>query len=143
MKNFYFVAGTIFPKKPLLIALFFSFSLNTLFANNFTVTNTNDAGAGSLRQAITNALAAGVGPHTIDATGITGTISLQSALPTITNVTLTINGPSLNTGSLTITRGVVTNFRIFLIDNSVGAATVTLNRLTLTNGNPGSTAVDY
>jgi len=113
-----------------------------LFAGTFTVTNTSDAGAGSLRQAITDALAAGTGPHIIDAAGITGTISLQSALPTITNVTLTINGPALNKGTLTITRGVVTSFRIFTETNSSGAATLTLNRLTMTNGSPGTTVSD-
>src|SRR6202022_1325440 len=112
-------------------------------ANTFTVTNTNDAGAGSLRQAITSALGAGIGPHTIDATGVTGTISLQSAFPTITNTTLTINGPSPNLGTLIITRGIATNFRIFFVDNSLGASTFTLARLSLTNGNPGSTSADY
>jgi hypothetical protein len=109
-------------------------SVTPAFANTYTVTNTNDAGAGSLRQAITNALAAGVGPHTIDATGITGTISLQSALPTLTNVNITINGPAANTGVLTITRGIATAFRIFTMTNTSGAVTITLNRLTMTNG---------
>ncbi|MGZ8711392.1 MAG: Calx-beta domain-containing protein, partial [Thermoanaerobaculia bacterium] len=35
-------------------------------AATFTVTNTNDSGAGSLRQAIDDANSAGVGPHTIE-----------------------------------------------------------------------------
>jgi parallel beta-helix repeat protein len=114
--------------------LFVVNSVTPAFANTYTVTNTNDAGAGSLRQAITDALAAGAGPHTINATGITGTISLQSALPTLTNVNLTIIGPAANTGVLTITRGIVTAFRIFTMTNTSGAVTITLNRLTLTNG---------
>lgn len=58
-----------------------------VYASTFTVTNTNDAGAGSLRQAILNANASagtdlidfnipGTGPHTIQP---------NSALPTITD----------------------------------------------------------
>ncbi len=55
-------------------------------AATFTVINTNDSGAGSLRQAITDADAAGAGPHSI-AFDIPGsgvqTISLASSLPAI------------------------------------------------------------
>ncbi len=55
-----------------------------LVAATFTVTNTNDSGVGSLRQAITDANGAGAGPHTI-AFDIPGssvqTITLASALP--------------------------------------------------------------
>lgn len=122
--------------------VFVNFSIAAL-AGTYTVSNTNDVGAGSFRQALTDALAAGVGPHTIDATGVIGTISLQTVLPDITNITLTINGPTANTGTLTITRGVVTNFRIFFINNSLGAATCTINRLLMTNGNPGNGFTDY
>ncbi|MEJ0103711.1 MAG: T9SS type A sorting domain-containing protein [Bacteroidota bacterium] len=122
----------------LLLTLCFS---GSVFANTFIVSTTSDAGAGSLRQAITSALAAGTGPHIIDATGVSGTISLQSALPIITNVTITINGPSLNAGTLTITRGTGT-YRIITETNASGAATLTLNRLILTNGNPGTTGSD-
>ena len=54
-------------------------------AATFTVTNTNDSGAGSLRQAVLDANAGGAGPHTI-AFDITGsgvhTITLSSTLPT-------------------------------------------------------------
>ena len=62
---------------------------------SFTVSNTNDSGVGSLRQAIldANALA---GPHTIDF-NIAGagvqTIALSSALPEITQ-TITLDGTS-------------------------------------------------
>ena len=66
-----------------------------LAATTFTVTNTSDSGAGSLRQAITDANA-NPGADTI-AFNITGsgvhTISPASALPTITEA-LTINGYS-------------------------------------------------
>ena len=57
-----------------------------LAATTFTVTNTNDSGSGSLRQAITDANGAGAGPHTI-AFDIPGsgvrTISLATSLPGI------------------------------------------------------------
>src|SRR5262249_5931879 len=54
-------------------------------AATFTVTNTTDSGAGSLRQAILDANGGGAGPHTI-AFDIPGsgvhTIAVSSALPT-------------------------------------------------------------
>ncbi|MBK8266794.1 MAG: thrombospondin type 3 repeat-containing protein [Planctomycetes bacterium] len=61
-------------------------------AATLTVTNTNDAGAGSLRDAITQANGA-AGADVIDfAAALTGTIALGSDLPTITEE-LTIAGP--------------------------------------------------
>lgn len=59
----------------------------------FTVDNLNNSGSGSLRQAITDANNAGAGPRTItfDA-GLSGTITLASALPNITQ-SMTIIGP--------------------------------------------------
>ena len=64
-------------------------------AATFTVINTNDSGAGSLRQAITDANGGGAGPHTI-AFNIPGsgveTITLSSGLPIV----------SIPTGGLTI-----------------------------------------
>ena len=42
-----------------------SLAASSLAAATFTVTNTNDSGAGSLRQAITDANVGGAGPHTI------------------------------------------------------------------------------
>jgi len=60
----------------------------------FTVTNTNDSGTGSLRQAILNANAAASGPRTISfnipGSGI-HTINLASALPAITKA-VTLDG---------------------------------------------------
>jgi hypothetical protein len=47
-------------------------------AANFVVTNLNDSGAGSLRQAILDANANGAGLDTIDATGVAGTITLTT-----------------------------------------------------------------
>ena len=66
-------------------------------AATFTVVNTNDSGAGSLRQAITDANAGGAGPHTIafnvPGSGVHG-IALASTLPTasVTSGGLTIDG---------------------------------------------------
>ncbi|HET9767156.1 MAG TPA: right-handed parallel beta-helix repeat-containing protein, partial [Thermoanaerobaculia bacterium] len=54
-------------------------------AGTFTVSNTNDSGAGSLRAAITAANGA-AGPHTINFS-VSGTISPTSALPALTEAT--------------------------------------------------------
>ncbi|UOR05828.1 right-handed parallel beta-helix repeat-containing protein [Hymenobacter aerilatus] len=72
-------------------------------AATFTVTNTADAGTGSLRQAITDVNAAGAGPHTIafniPSSALTGSfasqralITLASALPNITVANVTLDG---------------------------------------------------
>src|SRR5262249_34568542 len=66
-------------------------------AATFTVTNTDDSGPGSLRQAITDANGAGAGPHEIHF-NISGagvhTITPATGLPTITISSggLTIDG---------------------------------------------------
>jgi hypothetical protein len=77
-------------------------------AATFAVTNVNDTGTGSLRQAITNANAAGAGPHTIafnipsaQLTGSFGSkravIALASPLPAITVAGVTIDGATQTT----------------------------------------------
>jgi len=77
-------------------------------AATFTVTNVNDAGAGSLRQAILDANTAGAGPHTIafniSGTALTGSfgskralIALTSSLPAITVAGVTIDGTTQTT----------------------------------------------
>src|SRR5215210_5671186 len=68
-------------------------------AGNYTVINTNDSGAGSLRQAINDANAtAGVADTINFNLGSSATINLTSGqLPTITDVAgLTIDGGSAN-----------------------------------------------
>ena len=104
-------------------------------ANTFTVTNLSDSGAGSLRQAITDANA-NAGADTITfANGLTGTITLTSALPNLTDdVTLSGPGAKLMTVARSSAAGTPA-FRILTIDN--GAATpptVSISGLTLANG---------
>ena len=58
-------------------------------AASFSVSNVNDSGPGSLRQALIDAAAPGADTITITATG---TITLLSNLPAVTQ-SLTITGP--------------------------------------------------
>ncbi|MEP6809672.1 MAG: choice-of-anchor Q domain-containing protein, partial [Chthoniobacterales bacterium] len=110
---------------------------------NFTVFSTSDAGAGSLRQAITNANASGPALRDIVfANNLSGTtINLLTALPDITT-SLTINGRVTNptTGqldSIVVQRdSAAANFRIFNIAPFLSR--VAINTLTITNGNAGS-----
>ncbi len=99
----------------------------TARAATFAVTNTNDSGAGSLRDAITNANNVG-GTNTVDATGVTGTISLGSALPNL-NTPITITGPGANLLAVTESGAGGSTF-IFFVDG----ATANLSGLTISNG---------
>jgi hypothetical protein len=94
-----------------------------------TVTNGNDTGAGSLRQAIADAVA----NDTINFQAGVTSVTLTSASLAVDKV-LTIDG---GMSGVTITRSGATNFRIFLV-----TANLTLNKLTVTNGNssPGSSS---
>jgi predicted outer membrane repeat protein len=73
------------------------FSIAPAQAATYAVTNLNDSGSGSLRQAILDANA-NPGADTITF-GVTGTVTLASPLPAVTD-TLTISGPGAS--SLTI-----------------------------------------
>src|SRR5215469_279990 len=75
-----------------------------LLATTIVVTNTNDSGTGSLR----DALAIANDGDTIDATGVSGTILLTSDELQITH-SVTINGPGA--GSLAINGNAT--FRVF------------------------------
>lgn len=108
-----------------LMALTLLLAVRPAHANTFTVNNTNDSGAGSLRQAITDASSSG-GSDTINISA-TGTINLQSALSNLTS--MEINGPGAS--QLTVRRDQGGNYTIFSIFNQ----TVTLNGLTISNGN--------
>ncbi|MBX7223284.1 MAG: hypothetical protein K1Y36_25455 [Blastocatellia bacterium] len=92
----------------------------------FTVTNLNNSGTGSLRQAITDANNNGTGADTINfQAGLTGTITLTSSLPQITGA-LTINGPGANV--ITVTGG---SFTIMSVANGIS---LTMSGLRMTGG---------
>lgn len=110
---------------------------SSLSAATFTVANVNDSGTGSLRDAITqaNALA---GDDIINfGPGVTGTITLSSTLPQITQAggVLTINGPGRSL--LTISGNNV----VHIFDTGL-AAWLNFNRMTLTNGRAAVTGSD-
>ncbi len=114
-------------RKLFALVLFFLLTHWSWAQTTYTVTNTNDDGAGSLREAMTLAEGSS-GADIIDMTGITGTITLASALPDITQ-DLTINGP----GSSDLAIDGAGTYRIFFIVNET-APTVVINDLTLQNG---------
>jgi hypothetical protein len=97
----------------------------SLDAASFTVTNTADSGAGSLRQAILDAEGTPEGDE-ISLAGLTGTITLQSVLPTITGE-VTISGP----GSAALKISGDNRSQILLID---AASNLTLSGLSLADG---------
>jgi hypothetical protein len=101
-------------------------------AVTFTVTNLNDSGAGSLRQAIFDANTA-LGPDQITfQSSLSGQITLGSALPTIATP-VAVTGPGAN--KLTVSGN--NNSRIFYIYPTVGTP-VTISGLTLTAGKASS-----
>jgi hypothetical protein len=102
-------------------------------ANSYTVTNLNDAGTGSLRQAILDANG-NAGADIIDATGVNGTISLSTGELMISD-DVTINGPGANLLSVSGNN----SSRVF---NISGGVTVTINSLTVTGANDGGIFVD-
>jgi predicted outer membrane repeat protein len=123
-------------KKPIfrifLLALALTFSalgVTPAHAASFTVTNLNDSGTGSLRQAITDANAA-TGADTITFS-VSGTITLATKLPQIDDAAgLVIDG----TGQVVTISG---NNHVRVIDGVVGSS-LTLNHLTIANGNCGN-----
>src|SRR5215217_6541937 len=98
-------------------------------ALTYTVINTDDAGPGSLRQAILDANASSGVADTIDfAPSVSGqTITLSSELPAVTDgAGLTIDG-----GSADITLSGNNAVRVFVVASGAG---LTLNDLTVANG---------
>jgi hypothetical protein len=97
----------------------------------FTVINTNDDGNGSLRAAITQVNSSTDASNTINfAQGVTGTITLESALPAINN-NVNMTGPGAS--NLTVTRdpNATTQFPIFVVN---GSTTVSITGLTISGG---------
>jgi hypothetical protein len=94
--------------------------------STFVVSDLNDSGAGSLRQAVAQADGT-PGPNEIDfATGLSGTITLTSGQLTIADNDLTIVGPGADQLSVS---GDTTS-RVFEVD----AVTAAIRRLTITGG---------
>ena len=92
------------------------------------VTTLADAGAGSLRAAITQANTM-AGDDVIEfAAGLTGTVNLASALPVLTS-NIEVLGPGAEL--MTIRRSAATLFRIFFVGSG---STVRLSGLTISNG---------
>ena len=96
----------------------------SVLADTLTVTNTNDSGAGSLRQAIANAVD---GDTITFAPSLAGqTITLASSLPIIDKV-LTVDA-----GEQSIIIDGAGDYRIFQV---ISTGNLTINHLTIQNGN--------
>jgi hypothetical protein len=95
-------------------------------ADIITVTNTNDSGPGSLRQA----LAIANDGDTIDATGVSGVITLTSGT-LLVNHSVTINGAGADVLAVDGNMG----SRVF---QTVSAKTVTISAFTIRNGHAGA-----
>lgn len=109
-------------------------------AATFTVTNLNDNGAGSLRQAIVDANnAAGADAVTFQA-GLTGTIALTTGQLYISD-SVDIQGP----GSAVLTVSGNNASRVFYLYNSDALIDVSISGLTITGGsaNIGAGIVDF
>lgn len=112
----------------------FVFATLNIFGATFTVTNTNDSGTGSLRQAILDAnAAAGADTIVFDASfNVPRTITMASAEMLIDSVggNLTINGPGMNL--LTVSGN--DQFRVFQINSVAAAVSVEMNNFTIVKG---------
>lgn len=99
-------------------------------AADFVVSNTNDSGAGSLRQAILNANAAGGGNNTITFS-TSGTVTLASELPPITsNVQIAANGATLD--------GAKAYRGLFVYSGTVGVQNLTIQNAVAKGGDGGA-----
>lgn len=118
------------------ICLISLFAIAETKAATLTVTNLNDSGEGSFRQAI---IAANANPDedVIDfQKGLSGVVNLQSALPDLAS-NMIINGTGANL--LTVRRDAVIAYRIFTI---LSGFTITINDLSLQNGLAPAVRVD-
>src|SRR3954470_4411794 len=102
-------------------------------AATFTVSNLNDSGPGSLRQAVLDANASAGADDVVFGPGVTGTITLTSGEILITD-SLFVHGPAA--GALTVSGN--HRSRIFHVESPAAAPIdVTLSGLTLTQGTSG------
>jgi len=105
--------------------------------NSTDDTNTGSGTTGTLRYVLTQINTTASGTHTIDLTGLSGTITLTSLLPPV-NYPVTLNGPG--SGILTISGNNL--YRIFFIGGGTApftstapaSPTVSIKNLTLANG---------
>src|SRR5438876_3459679 len=97
-------------------------------ATTIIVTNTNDSGPGSLRQALADANDG----DTIDATSISGTITLTTG-ELLVDKSVTINGAGADV--LAVDGNMIS--RVFRIPMS--GETITISGLTIRNGHAGTT----
>ncbi|MFL6211960.1 MAG: Calx-beta domain-containing protein [Pyrinomonadaceae bacterium] len=99
----------------------------------FNVTNTNDSGPGSLRQAILDANAPpATGTFLINfAPGLAGTITLTTALPDL-DANVTLDGPGANL--LSVRRSAAAGTPAFGIFHVVAGRNVTISGLTIAGG---------
>ena len=112
---------------PLAAALGLAFGIApAAFAATFTVTNTNDSGVGSLRQAVIDANTAAGADTIVFQAGVAGTVTLTTGQIPVTD-SVTITGPGAPSMTLTKSGGAA---RIFDING--GAPTVTISGLTFT-----------
>ena len=122
-KRLYFTA--IFSSVIILIFLGY---FAPVHAATITVTNTNDSGANSLRQAIIDANGNGDLSNTINFS-VTGTITLGSSLPNITK-NLTIIGPG--SGNMTIDGNNL--YRAFYNGSILSISGFTIQKCSLVSG---------
>jgi hypothetical protein len=111
------------------------FSLNNSCPGSFVVTSNADSGPGTLRDLITNACAGAVITFS---PSVTGTITLTSGELDI-NKAVTITGPGANV--LSINGNGLS--RVFDINMSQVANTVTITGLTITNGATHTNGTDF
>ncbi len=95
----------------------------------FTVTNLNDAGAGSLRQAVTDANGAAGADIVAFQAGVTGTITLTTGQLLVSD-SVDIQGP----GAAALTVSGNNTGRVFYLYNGAALLDVTISGLTITGG---------
>lgn len=104
----------------------------SLFAATFTVTNVNDSGAGSLRQAIIDHNTASGTNNIVFNSGVSGAIPLTSGELSVTAGNLTVTGPGASTLSID---GQLSGRCVSVTASGVGTvATATFSGLKFTNG---------
>jgi fibronectin-binding autotransporter adhesin len=123
----------------LLLALAWCVCTNSLEANTFTVTSTDDTGAaGTLRWAIDQANGAGAGAHTISITlPPNATITLTGALPALNNAAGTIAIEGAGTDGLTI-HGNNAHRAFFVLAGTVEISNVHITDTLAKGGNGGA-----